>query len=180
MTDSNKHFLEARQQLIDAHAYNPDDEHSACGVGLVAALDGKPRRAIVEMGIKALKNVWHRGAVDADGKTGDGAGIRVDVPQAFFREQVTRTGHEPTVDPICVGQIFLPRTDLAMQETARTIVEREILAMGFYIYGWRRPPVDVSVIGQKAADTRPEIEQVMFRDEQRLSLIHISEPTRPY
>ena len=166
MTDSNKHFLEARQQLIDAHAYNPDDEHSACGVGLVAALDGKPRRAIVEMGIKALKNVWHRGAVDADGKTGDGAGIRVDVPQAFFREQVTRTGHEPTDDPICVGQIFLPRTDLAMQETARTIVEREILAMGFYIYGWRRPPVDVSVIGQKAADTRPEIEQVMFRDEQ--------------
>ncbi len=166
MSNPNKHFLDARQKLIDAHAYNPDDEHSACGVGLVAALDGKPRRAIVEMGIKALKNVWHRGAVDADGKTGDGAGIRLDVPQTFFREQVTRTGHEPTDDPICVGQIFLPRTDLAMQEAARTIVEREVLGMGFYIYGWRQPPVDVSVIGQKAADTRPEIEQVMFRDDQ--------------
>ena len=165
MTDSNSHFLNARQQLMDAHAYNPEDEHSACGVGLVAALDGKPRREIVEMGIKALKNVWHRGAVDADGKTGDGAGIRVDVPQGFFRDQVTRTGHSPTDDPICVGQIFLPRTDLAKQEAARTIVEREVLSMGFYIYGWRQPPVDVSIIGQKAADTRPEIEQVMFRDD---------------
>jgi len=166
MTDSNKAFLQARQKLIDANAYNPEDEHSSCGVGLVVAMDNKPRRAIVEMGIKALKNVWHRGAVDADGKTGDGAGIRVDVPQAFFRDQVTRTGHAPTDDPICVGQIFLPRTDLAAQEAARTIVEREVLAMGFYIYGWRQPPVDVSVIGQKAADTRPEIEQVMFRDDQ--------------
>ena len=166
MTDSNQHFLDARKALMDAHAYNPDDEHSACGVGLVAALDGEPRREIVEMGIKALKNVWHRGAVDADGKTGDGAGIRLDVPQDFFRDQITRTGHTPTDAAICVGQIFLPRTDLAEQEAARTIVEREILSMGFYIYGWRQPPVDISVIGQKAADTRPEIEQVMFRDDQ--------------
>lgn len=170
MTDSpNQHFLDARQKLIDANAYNPEDEHSSCGVGLVVALDGKPRRAIVEMGIKALKNVWHRGAVDADGKTGDGAGIRLDVPQEFFREQVCRTGHKPKDEPICVGQIFLPRTDLAMQEAARTIVEREILNMGFYIYGWRQPLVDVKVIGKKAADTRPEIEQVMFRDDRNRS-----------
>ena len=166
MTGPNQPFLDARQKLMEANAYNPADEHSACGVGLVAALDGTPRREIVEMGIKALKNVWHRGAVDADGKTGDGAGIRLDVPQEFFRDQIKRTGHTPTDAPICVGQIFLPRTDLAKQEAARTIVEREILAMGFYIYGWRQPPVDVSVIGQKAADTRPEIEQVIFRDDQ--------------
>ncbi|MEM9054369.1 MAG: glutamate synthase large subunit, partial [Pseudomonadota bacterium] len=122
------------------------------------------RREIVEMGIKALKNIWHRGAVDADGKTGDGAGIRIEVPQDFFREQVERAGHKPTNDPICVGQIFLPRTDLGQQEAARSIVEREILHFGFYIYGWRQPPVYVSIIGQKAQDTRPEIEQIMFRD----------------
>ncbi len=169
MNADNKAYLAAEEKLIAAHAYDPADEHSACGVGLVAALDGQPRREIVEMGIKALKNVWHRGAVDADGKTGDGAGIRLDVPQPFFRDQVTLTGHNPTDDPICVGQIFLPRTDLAKQEAARTIVEREILNLGFYIYGWRQPPVDVSIIGQKAADTRPEIEQVMFRDGQSRS-----------
>ena len=164
MTDTIAKYLVERQKLMDAHAYDPEHEKDACGVGLVVALDGKPKREIVEMGIKALKNVWHRGAVDADGKTGDGAGIRIEVPQDFFREQAERTGHNPTDDPICVGQIFLPRTDLGNQEAARAIVETEILHFGFYIYGWRQPPVDISVIGQKAADTRPEIEQVMFRD----------------
>ena len=165
MTDTIDKYLIERQKLIEAHAYDPEHEKDACGVGLVASLDGKPKREIVEMGIKALKNVWHRGAVDADGKTGDGAGIRVEVPQDFFREHVTRTGHNPTDDPICVGQIFLPRTDFAAQEAARTLVETEVLHFGFYIYGWRQPPVDVSVIGQKAKDTRPAIEQIMFRDD---------------
>jgi len=157
-------YLKNRQILTDGHAYNPEDEKDSCGVGLVCALDGKPRRDIVAMALKALKNVWHRGAVDADGKTGDGAGVRVDVPQDFFREQVSRTGHSPTDDPICVGMIFLPRTDFGAQETARTIVEREILNFGFYIYGWRQVPVDVSVIGEKANATRPEIEQILFYD----------------
>ncbi len=153
-----------RERLIAANAYDPAHEHDACGVGLVAALDGKPRREVVDLGLRALKNVWHRGAVDADGKTGDGAGIRVSVPQEFFHEHVERTGHRPTDDPICVGQIFLPRTDIAAQEAARAIVETEILHFGFYIFGWRQPPVDVSVIARKAAHTRPEIEQIMFRD----------------
>ena len=91
MTDTIDKYLIERQKLIEAKAYDPEHEKDACGVGLVASLDGKPKREIVEMGIKALKNVWHRGAVDADGKTGDGAGIRVEVPQEFFREHVTRT-----------------------------------------------------------------------------------------
>ena len=164
MTDFTKTYLENRQQLIDANAYDPEHEHSACGVGLVAAIDGRPRREIVEMAVRALKAVWHRGAVDADGKTGDGAGIRVDVPQDFFKSQIARTGHQPTNAPVCVGQVFLPRTDLSAQEAARTIVEAEILRFGFYLYGWRQPPIDVSCIGQKADDTRPEIEQILFFD----------------
>ena len=133
MTDTIAKYLVERQKLIDAHAYDPEHEKDACGVGLVVALDGKPRREIVEMGIKALKNVWHRGAVDADGKTGDGAGIRIEVPQDFFREQAERTGHNPTSDPICVGQIFLPRTDLGAQEAARERKAREAAIPSFYI-----------------------------------------------
>lgn len=164
MSDYVKNYTENRDRLVEANAYNPADEHDACGVGLVASLDGQPRREIVEMGVRALKAVWHRGAVDADGKTGDGAGIRVDVPQEFFKAQVARTGHDPNQAPICVGQIFLPRTDLVAQEAARTIVENEILKFGFYIYGWRQPPINPNVIGQKANDTRPEIEQVLFYD----------------
>ena len=170
MSEYTETYLRNRQTLIDGHAYDPADEHDACGVGLIVALDGQPRREVVEMGVRALKAVWHRGAVDADGKTGDGAGIRVDVPQDFFKQQAARTGHNPSRAPICVGQIFLPRTDLGAQEAARTIVEAEILKFGFYIYGWRQPPIDPSVIGQKANDTRPEIEQVLFYDAQDRSM----------
>jgi glutamate synthase (NADPH/NADH) large chain len=59
--------------------YDPSDEKDACGVGLVVAVDGSPRREVVSAGIEALRSVWHRGAVDADGKTGDGAGIHVEI-----------------------------------------------------------------------------------------------------
>ncbi len=155
-------FIANAKKLEDGHAYSPDQEHDACGVGLVAAIDGKPRRDVVTGAIEALKAVWHRGAVDADGKTGDGAGIHLQVPQDFFRAQVEQTGHKLRSGRIAVGQIFLPRTDYAAQETCRTIVEAEILRIGFYLYGWRQVPVDISIIGEKANATRPEIEQVMF------------------
>ena len=121
-----------RKLLIDAGVYDPSFEHDACGVGLVCAIDGQPRREVVELAIKALKAVWHRGAVDADGKTGDGAGILLGVPQDFFADQVRRTGHQLRPGPIAVGQIFLPRVDLGAQEAARTIVESEVLRFGFY------------------------------------------------
>ncbi|MEE8559210.1 MAG: glutamate synthase large subunit [Alphaproteobacteria bacterium] len=142
--------------------YDPAHEHDSCGVGLVAAIDGKPRRAVVEAGIAALKAVWHRGAVDADGKTGDGAGIHVQVPQDFFKEHIARTGHEPRPGRLAVGMVFLPKTDFAGQERCRSIVETEILNFGYAIYGWRQVPVDVAFIGEKANATRPEIEQIMI------------------
>ncbi len=157
-------YTNKRDALIDANAYDPAHEHANCGVGFVASIDGTPRRDVVAKSIQALKNVWHRGAVDADGKTGDGAGIRLDIPQEFFRTQVERTGHKPTSAKIAVGMIFLPRTDFDAQEAARTIVESELLKVGFYIYGWRQVPIDIDVIGEKAKATRPAIEQVMFRD----------------
>ncbi len=148
---------------LAAHGmYDPADEHESCGVGLVAAIDGKPRRQVVEAGIAALKAVWHRGAVDADGKTGDGAGIHVQIPQDFFKEHVRRSGHVLGDGRLAVGQVFLPRTDLSAQERCRVIVEREILTWGYTIYGWRQVPVNVEVIGEKANATRPEIEQIMI------------------
>ncbi|PPB82475.1 glutamate synthase (NADPH) large subunit [Albidovulum inexpectatum] len=157
---------EAKRKWMSEHSlYRADDEHASCGVGLVVALNGKPSRKVVENGIDALKAVWHRGAVDADGKTGDGAGIHVQIPVRFFYDQIRRTGHEP--DPnslIAVGQVFLPRTDFGAQETCRTIVETEVLRMGHYIYGWRHVPVNTHVLGEKANATRPEIEQILIRN----------------
>ena len=155
--DEKRAFLEANG------LYRAEDEHSSCGVGLVVAINGKPSRKVVENGIDALKAIWHRGAVDADGKTGDGAGIHLEIPDAFFHDQIERTGHKPKKDEmIAVGQVFLPRTDFGAQETCRTIVESEVLRMGYYIYGWRHVPVNVDVLGEKANATRPEIEQILI------------------
>ncbi|WP_374659701.1 glutamate synthase large subunit [Phenylobacterium sp.] len=162
VSDELDRYAANRAALTAAHAYSPADERDACGVGLVCAVDGKPRREVVELAITALKSVWHRGAVDADGKTGDGAGVLLSVPQDFFADQVARIGHTLRPGPIAVGQVFLPRNDLGNQEAARTIVEAEALRFGFYIYGWRQVPVDTSVIGEKANATRPEIEQIML------------------
>ncbi len=142
--------------------YHPDFEGDACGVGLVAAIDGKSSRRVVAAAIDALKAVWHRGAVDADGKTGDGAGIHVDLPARFFDDAINASGHHPRPNRLGVGMIFLPRTDLSAQETCRTIVESAIIEAGYTIYGWRQVPIDVSVIGEKAQRTRPEIEQIMI------------------
>ncbi|MBK0400566.1 glutamate synthase large subunit [Limibaculum sp. M0105] len=154
---------EARSaELARTGMYLPEEEHASCGVGLVCAVDGKPRRQVVEHGIAALKAVWHRGAVDADGKTGDGAGIHTEIPVEFFREQVRRTGHEPSDALLAVGQVFLPRTNFGAQETCRTIVEQEVLRLGYYIYGWRQVPVNINVLGQKANATRPAIEQILI------------------
>jgi len=152
-----------RRWLAENGMYSEADEHSSCGVGLVVSIDGKPSRKVVEAGIDALKAIWHRGAVDADGKTGDGAGIHIQIPAPFFYDQVRRTGHEPREDQLmAVGQVFLPRTDFGAQETCRTIVETEVIRMGHYIYGWRHVPVDISVLGEKANATRPEIEQILI------------------
>jgi glutamate synthase (NADPH/NADH) large chain len=151
-----------RETLTAGHAYHPDQEHDSCGVGLIAATDGQPRREVVVAGINALKAVWHRGAVDADGKTGDGAGIHVEIPQDFFKEHIARTGHEPRSGRLGVGMVFLPRTDFSHLERCRSIVESEILNFGYAIYGWRQVPVNVGVIGEKANATRPEIEQIMI------------------
>ncbi len=156
-------MTDQRAHLAEHGMYRPDSESDACGVGLVAAVDGKPSRRVVQSAIDALKAVWHRGAVDADGKTGDGAGLHVDLPMPFFADAIVASGHKP-IDKtwLGVGMIFLPRTDLGAQEACRTIVESEIIDAGFSIYGWRQVPVDVSVIGLKAQATRPEIEQIMI------------------
>ncbi len=151
-----------RERLAREGMYRPEFEGDACGVGLVAATDGKASRRVVTAAIDALKAVWHRGAVDADGKTGDGAGIHLDLPARFFDDAIEAAGHTPRPNRLAVGMVFLPRTDLGAQETCRTIIESEIIDFGYTIYGWRQVPVDISVIGDKAMLTRPEIEQIMI------------------
>jgi len=144
------------------HVYIENMEHDACGVGLVASTEGKKSRKIVEYGIKALKAVWHRGAIDADGKTGDGAGIHIEIPYDFFIEKIENYGRKYDGGVICVGMIFLPRNDYSSQEKCKTLIETEILKNDFNIYRWRQVPINTTVLGVKAETTRPEITQILF------------------
>ena len=151
------------RKLIKGNVYNPRDEHDACGVGFVASTEGKKSRQVVEFGIQALKAVWHRGAVDADGKTGDGAGIHIEIPKDFFIERIENAGRKHSEGKICVGMIFLPRNDYVNQEKCKTILENELLNKDYYIYRWRQVPINTSVLGVKAENNRPEIAQVIFK-----------------
>ena len=151
------------KKLIEANAYYPSLEHDACGVGLVVSTEGKKSRKVVEFGIQALKAVWHRGAVDADGKTGDGAGIHIEISTDFFKEKIENYGRQYDGETICVGMIFLPRNDYSSQEKCKTLIESELLGKNYYIYRWRQVPINTSVLGVKAEGNRPEITQVIFK-----------------
>ena len=155
--------------LEKTYNYKSEMEHDACGVGLIASTNGEKSRKVVEYGIEALKAIWHRGAVDADGKSGDGAGIQIEIAPDFFKEKILNTGH--TVDEekrICVGMVFLPRTDYSEQEKCREIIESALLEGNYYIYGWRQVPINPGVLGKTADQNRPEIAQVMFKKNENL------------
>ena len=155
--------------LEKTYNYNSEMEHDACGVGLIASTSGKKSRKVVEYGIEALKAIWHRGAVDADGKSGDGAGIQIEIAPDFFKEKILSTGHTLDEDKrICVGMVFLPRTDYSEQEKCREIIESALLEGNYYIYGWRQVPINPSVLGKTADQSRPEIAQVMFKKNETL------------
>ena len=83
-----KNYNKNLKLLTQNHVYSEEMEHDACGVGLIASTNGKKSRKIVEYGIQALKAIWHRGAVDADGKSGDGAGIQIEIAPDFFKEKI--------------------------------------------------------------------------------------------
>ncbi len=164
-----KNYKKNKLLLEKTFNYSSDMEHDACGVGLIASTNGKKSRKIVEYGIEALKAIWHRGAVDADGKSGDGAGIQIEIAPDFFKEKILATGHTPDDDKrICVGMVFLPRTDYSEQEKCREIIESTLLDENFHIYGWRQVPINSSVLGKTADQSRPEIAQVMFKKNEHL------------
>ena len=158
----SKNWDDRATALAKSGLYDSANEHDACGVGLIASIDGTPRREVVVAGIDALKAVFHRGAVDADGKTGDGAGIHIQIPKDFFFDHLGRIGKKPRSNAIAVGMLFLPKKNMRAQEECRGIVEAEILRFGYSIYGWRQVPINARIIGEIANDSRPEIEQILI------------------
>ncbi|MGD2117695.1 MAG: glutamate synthase large subunit [Chromatiales bacterium] len=146
--------LPSRQGL-----YDPANEHDACGVGFVAHIEGKKSHAIVAQGLTILERLTHRGAVGADPKAGDGAGLLLQIPDAFFRAVLDF--ELPPEGRYAVGMIFLPR-DAADRQLCEQCIEGFVTEEGQQIIGWRDVPVDNSGLGYSVLPTEPVIRQIFI------------------
>jgi len=138
--------------------YDPTFEHDACGVAFVARLDAAPSHETVQRALTALGNLEHRGAEGADANTGDGAGITVQIPDAFLRAQLE--GALPAPGSYGVGVCFLPHDD-ARRADLEQIVEEAIAQEGQRLVAWRDVPVDGANVGRVALQYAPIIRQVV-------------------
>ncbi len=142
--------------------YDPAFEHDACGVAMVATLRGSAGHDIVEHALTALRNLDHRGATGADPTVGDGAGILVQTPDAFFRDVMGEAGVElPVAGGYAAGMAFLPRDD---DERARALetIERIAGEESLRVLGWRDVPVERDLVGQMARDVMPHFAQLFL------------------
>ncbi|KAA9131430.1 glutamate synthase large subunit [Marinihelvus fidelis] len=139
--------------------YQPLNAKDSCGFGLIAHIHGEASHRLVETACKALDRMTHRGAVAVDGKTGDGCGVLMALPRAFFREVAKEDGIW-LGENFAVGMVFLDR-DPEVAARSRAIVEKHITDETLEVAGWREVPLDTSVLGQMAANTLPRIEQVL-------------------
>ena len=154
-----KNYFKNRKILEDGNVYSKSMEHDACGVGLIASTEGKKSRKVVEYGISALKAVFRRGAVDADGKTGDGAGLLIDIPHEYFKRVCDFS--IPKQREYAVGMIFLPKVS-NQYDFCKTTFENELKIQGLAILGWREVPVDSCQLGEIALASEPNIEQLFI------------------
>ncbi len=144
--------------------YDPRQEHDACGVGFVLNLDGRAEHRIVEKGIEVLENLLHRGATGADPHTGDGAGLLIQIPDAFFREEAKRLGFAlPERGQYGVGALFLPPGGKELADT-KAGLQRILLEEGLHALGWREVPVDPMAVGETARASMPSFWQVFAAD----------------
>jgi len=142
--------------------YHPSQEHDACGVGFVAHIKGRKSHSIVDQGLTVLRNLTHRGATGFDPKLGDGAGILIQIPDRFFREEMAKQGVTlPKPGQYGVGMVFLPR-EPASRLACEYEIERAIKDEGQVLLGWRDVPVDNSDIADAARAVEPVIRQVFI------------------
>jgi glutamate synthase (NADPH) large chain len=142
--------------------YDPQYEHDSCGVGFVCDVKGKKSNEIVLNGLEVLNRLAHRGATGADPLTGDGAGILMQMPDEFMRKVAGLESIAlPSLGSYGTGIIFLP-TDATEKQYCKSIIERSVKKFGQKVLGWRKVPVDNSVIGVTARETEPVIEQIFI------------------
>ncbi|PKG80859.1 glutamate synthase large subunit [Colwellia sp. 75C3] len=142
--------------------YRAEFEHDSCGIGFVANLKGKKSHDIIENALTMLSCMEHRGGTGFDVKSGDGAGILIQIPHDFLSEETTTLGFNlPDAGNYGVGMIFFPR-DKAQNEACRDILNENITELGLTLLGYRHVPGDNSMLGAASFDTEPNIEQVFI------------------
>src|ERR1700724_2616972 len=143
--------------------YDPNFEHDACGIGFVADISGRKSHDIVLKGVQILINLTHRGACGCDPQTGDGAGILIQIPHAFFdREAATLGFSVPAAGEYGVGMVFLP-VDPHDRLLCEGIVEKIASEEGLTVLGWRDTPINGNMIGRLARNSQPYIEQIFIK-----------------
>ncbi|HWC26553.1 MAG TPA: glutamate synthase central domain-containing protein, partial [Solirubrobacteraceae bacterium] len=138
--------------------YDPRYEHDACGVALVARLDNVPSHEVVEKGLQAVENLAHRGATGADARTGDGAGMLLQMPDAFFRSVVDF--ELPELGRYGVAVCFLPTVE-ERRAKLEALLELNVRVEGQRVLGWRDIPVDTDYVGGTSNETRPVMRQLV-------------------
>ena len=129
--------MDPLRELARKGLYSPEQEHDACGVGVVADIKGRQSHQIVEEGLQVLINLGHRGAVGSDPDTGDGAGILIQMPHRMFRKESRRLGFElPADGEYGVGMVFLPPQPAAFEMT-QGLVSQVIESEGLEVLAWR-------------------------------------------
>jgi len=142
--------------------YDPRLEKDSCGVGFVANIKGVKSHTIVEDGLRILCNLEHRGAVGADPRMGDGAGILVQIPHKFFAKKAAELGFTlPAPGQYAIGQLFLPR-EQSWRQIIRDIYVEMIEREGLTLIGWREVPTDNSTLGKSVIPTEPTHRQVFI------------------
>jgi len=142
--------------------YDPALEKDSCGVGFIANIKGKKSRQIVADALSILCNLEHRGAVGADPRFGDGAGILVQIPHAFFERKAAEIGFQlPPPGEYAIGALFMPR-DTAWRNVIKSIIADQIKAEGLMLLGWRDVPTDNASLGETVKPTEPTHMQVFI------------------
>ncbi|HET8882030.1 MAG TPA: glutamate synthase large subunit, partial [Solimonas sp.] len=139
--------------------YRPEFEKDSCGFGLIAHMDDQPSHKLVQTAITALARMTHRGAVAADGKTGDGCGLLMKKPDAFLRQAAAALGFELGSGDYCAGNIFFSQ-DQARRDRARALLKESLELQGLKVAGFRAVPTDMAALGEEAMKSVPVVEQV--------------------
>ena len=145
--------------MKDQGLYLSEFEHENCGAGFICNLNGEKTNQIIHDALEILVKLEHRGGVSADGKTGDGAGLLIDIPHDYFKRVCNFT--IPNQREYAVGMVFLPKVS-NQYDYCKTIFEKELKIQGLAVLGWREVPVDSYQLGEIALASEPNIEQLFI------------------